>query len=198
VATDISTGVGRQALAGVWSSAFGRQREAVRALRLKIRRRPPRLALALTLTAAPQFVERPCLTSSGCARTGTTITLTLFSALLSACHLASSAPPLSAGTLLREYQQSSTGARRKYDGKEISVRGLALSAAALPRDGADEGSVWLQESDLKTSGKIGCWFSSQQTADFSRIVSGQHLTIKGVFNGEAGIDLKFCRLVKVE
>jgi len=142
------------------------------------------------------------LTSSGRKRIGTTarglVELSLLSLLLSACHFAPKAPTLSAGTLLREYQQSRNDARQKYDGKEISVRGLAQSAATLPLDGADEGSVWLQESVRDPSGKVGCWFSSQQAADFSKIVSGQHVTIKGVFNGEAGVELKFCRLLKVE
>src|SRR6185369_1334915 len=105
---------------------------------------------------------------------------------------------LSAGTLLREYQQSSAEARRKYDGKEISVQGLALSAATLPLDGVAQGSVWLQEDDRETNGRVGCWFSSQQAPDFSKIVGGQHVTIRGVFNGEAGVELKFCQLVKVE
>jgi hypothetical protein len=103
---------------------------------------------------------------------------------------------LAAGALLSEYQQSSTRAREKYDGKEISVQGLALAAASLPAN-ADQGSVWLEEKD-ETAGKVGCWFSRQQAGDFSQIRGGEHLTIKGVFNGEAGVQLKFCRLVKVE
>jgi hypothetical protein len=109
-----------------------------------------------------------------------------------------SAPPspLAAGALLSEYQQSSTRAREKYDGKEISVQGLALAEASLPAN-ADQGSVWLEEKD-ETTGKVGCWFSRQQASDFSQIRGGEHLTIKGVFNGEAGVQLKFCRLVKVE
>ena len=48
-----------------------------------------------------------------------------------------SAPPVSAGALLREYQQSSTWVRQKYDGKEISVRGLVMSAIVLPGDTAN-------------------------------------------------------------
>ena len=109
-----------------------------------------------------------------------------------------SASPVSAGVLLREYQQSSTWVRQKYDGKEISVRGLVMSAIVLPVDKGEQGTVWLKESESETSGKIGCWFSNQQAAEFSKISGGQYLTIKGVFNGEAGVDLKFCRLVKVE
>ena len=109
-----------------------------------------------------------------------------------------SAPPVSAGALLREYRQSSAWVRQKYDGKEISVRGLVMSAIVLPVDKGEQGTVWLKESESETSGKVGCWFSNQQAAEFSKISSGQYLTIKGVFNGEAGVDLKFCRLVKVE
>jgi len=226
VATDINTDDVRQALAG---RSFGDKLKFVghlfRSTRQKVfeaRKRRPRLvvslsplrgpaiqnnltqgsqslALGLTLTAAPQLVEGSRLTSVGCARAGTTVALTLFSALLfSTCQVASTAPPLSAGTLLREYQQSSADARRKYDGKEISVQGLALSAATLPLDAAAQGSVWLQESNPETNGRVGCWFSSQQAPDFSKIVSGQRVTIRGVFNGEAGVELKFCRLVKVE
>ena len=108
------------------------------------------------------------------------------------------ARPISAGALLHEYQQSIAWARQKYDGKEISVRGLVMSAVVLPRTSADQGAVWLAESDRETGGKVACWFSDQQSAQFSQIKSGQHLTIRGVFNGEAGVDLKFCRLVKVE
>jgi hypothetical protein len=115
---------------------------------------------------------------------------------LSACHFRSTAPPLSAGTLIREYQQSSTRTREKYDGKEISIQGLALAAASLPVN-ADQGLVWIEEN-YETTGKVGCWFSRQQARDFSQIRGGEHLTIKGVFNGEAGVQLKFCRLVKVE
>jgi len=110
-----------------------------------------------------------------------------------------SAPaPCSVGNLLSEYQESIVHTRQKYDGKEISVRGLALSAATLPLNGAEQGSVWLRESAGETTGEVSCWFSDQQAADFSQIRSGQQVTIRGVFNGEGGVQLKFCRLVRVE
>ena len=73
-----------------------------------------------------------------------------------------------------------------------------MSAIVLPGDPGEQGSLWLKEPESETNGKVGCWFSNQQAAEFSKISSGQYLTIKGVFNGEAGVDLKFCRLVKVE
>ena len=121
---------------------------------------------------------------------------TLISLALIGCQSASSIP-ISVGSLLAEYDQSSARAREKYDGKEISVQGFALTSASLPAD-ADQGSVWLEESRNEAAGKIGCWFSRQQAADFSQVRSGQHLTIRGVFNGESGVQLKFCRLVKGE
>jgi hypothetical protein len=121
-------------------------------------------------------------------------------ALLTGCQRVSSnvPQPVSAGDLISEYERSMAAARLKYDGKEIGVRGLARSAAFLPLNGADQGSVWLEETDYETSGKVGCWFSEEQAAEFSKIRSGQHLTVRGIFNGEAGVELKFCRLVKVE
>jgi len=114
------------------------------------------------------------------------------------CHATSSVTPLSVRTLLNEYEKSAALTRQKYDGKEITVRGFAQSTALLPQGNGDQGSVWLQESDRESSGRVGCWFSDQQADDFSKIRAGEHLTIKGVFNGETGVDLKFCRLIKVE
>jgi len=143
------------------------------------------------LPSAPRTYER--LSSSLNART-VLILLVLFTA----CRGPSPAPAISVGALLREYQHSRTGVRQKYDGKEISVRGLVLSAATLPLNSAEQGSVWLQESDWQTNERLGCWFSGQQAADFSKIRGGQHVTIKGIFNGEAGVELKFCHVVKVE
>jgi hypothetical protein len=46
--------------------------------------------------------------------------------------------------------------------------------------------------------KVTCWFSKDQAKQFSKIKGGQHVTVKGIFNGEAGADLKFCKLVKIE
>jgi hypothetical protein len=41
--------------------------------------------------------------------------------------------------------------RRKYDGKEIIVRGYTLTAATLSHEGHDEGSVWLEETGRNAS-----------------------------------------------
>src|SRR5438132_10215301 len=65
-------------------------------------------------------------------------------AILTACQAASSrAPvPVSARSLADDYERSSASVRRKYDGKEITVRGYALIAATLPQSGHDQGSVF--------------------------------------------------------
>ena len=158
------------------------------------------MATDITTDAGPDVRQASACRSSGdklkfVGHLTLLLTLLVFS---NSCGSSSTGPPVSAGALLHEYQQSSAWVRQKYDGKEISVRGLVMSAIVLPGDTAEQGTVWLKESESETSGKVGCWFSNQQAAQFSKISSGQHLTIRGVFNGEAGVDLKFCRLVKVE
>ena len=121
-------------------------------------------------------------------------------AMLSACQSASSgAPkPVSAGKLTAEYQESSAGVRSKYDGKEITVRGYTLIAATMPRPDDDQGSVLLEEKGRDQGRPVACWFSKEEAAEFSKIKGGQYVTVKGVFNGEVGAELKFCKLVKVE
>ena len=120
--------------------------------------------------------------------------------MLTACQSASSRSPqpVSAGNLTAEYEKSSAGVRSKYDGKEITVRGYTLIAATLPRDGDDQGTVRLEEEGRDSGPQVTCWFSKEQVAEFSKIKGGQYVTVKGVFTGEAGAELKFCKLVKVE
>jgi hypothetical protein len=120
--------------------------------------------------------------------------------MLTACQSASSTAlkPVSAGTLSEEYQRSSAAARSRYDGKEIIVRGYTLVGATLPLPGADQGSVSLEEKGRDSGSQVTCWFSKEQAAEFSQIKGRQFITVKGVFNGEAGADLKFCKLVTVE
>ena len=121
-------------------------------------------------------------------------------AILTSCQSASSREPssVSARTLADDYERSSASVRRKYDGKEITVRGYALIAATLPQSGHDQGSVFLEEKEAKLKRQVACWFSKDQAEQFAQIKGGQYITVKGIFNGEAGADLKFCKLVKVE
>lgn len=107
--------------------------------------------------------------------------------------------PISVRTLAEEYERSSTDVRTKYDGKEITVRGYTAEAAIMPQpDDDDQGLVLLEEEDRKPAQQVACWFSRDQAEQFSTIKSGQFITVKGIFNGEAGADLRFCKLVKIE
>ena len=120
--------------------------------------------------------------------------------MLTACQSVSSgAPkPVAAGKLIAEYEESSAGVRSKYDGREISVRGYTLIAATMPLPGDDQGSVLLEEKGFDLKRQVACWFSKEQAPEFAKIKAGEYVTVKGVFNGEAGTELKFCALVKVE
>ncbi len=121
-------------------------------------------------------------------------------AILTSCQPASSQEPssVSARTLADEYERSSAAVRGKYDGKEITVMGYAPIAAAMPRLGADQGLVVLDEKEGRLAGRVACWFSKDQTPEFSKLKGGEYITVKGIFNGEAGVDLKFCKLVRIE
>ena len=88
--------------------------------------------------------------------------------------------------------------RSKYDGREIIVRGYAALAAATPKPGDNQGSVLLEEKDLKLTRQVACWFSTDQAEQFSKIKGDEYITVKGIFNGEAGPELKFCKLVKID
>lgn len=69
----------------------------------------------------------------------------------------------------------------------------------MPQPGDDDqGLVLLEEKDRKPVQQVACWFSKDQAEQFSTIKSGQFITVKGIFNGEAGADLRFCKLVKTE
>ncbi len=120
--------------------------------------------------------------------------------ILTACQPVSSRSPetLSAGSLAEEYERSNAAVRSKYDGKEIIVRGYTLNVATMPREGHDQGSVWLEEKGRNASRQVACWFSRDQADQFSKIKGTQYITVKGIFNGEAGVDLKFCKLVKID
>ena len=127
--------------------------------------------------------------------------LVLFGLLmLTACQNASSRSqgPLSAGSLAEEYERSNASVRSKYDGKEIIVRGYTLTVATMPQPDDDQGSVLLEEKESGPTRQVACWFSKDQAEQFAKIKGGQYITVKGIFNGEAGTDLKFCKLVRIE
>ncbi|HKZ02825.1 MAG TPA: hypothetical protein VJ180_11320 [Pyrinomonadaceae bacterium] len=111
---------------------------------------------------------------------------------------AGASPPLPVQVLVRQYEESRAEVRRKYDGHEITVRGYTSSAPTMPRNGADQGSVLLEEKEIRQPRHVACWFTKDQSEQFSQVRGNQYLIVKGVFNGEADAQLKFCKLVKVE
>jgi hypothetical protein len=116
-----------------------------------------------------------------------------------ACQTASlGAKPVSAGALTAEYQKSIASVRNRYDGKEIIVRGYTLNPPEMPQPAADQGLVLLEDNGSVSVSKVACWFSKEQATEFSKIKGNQYLTVRGVFNGERGVDLKFCKLVKID
>jgi len=119
-------------------------------------------------------------------------------AALSGCQSASSESrsSIDAATLVREYESATAEIRRRYDGKEIVIRGYAVANAVMPGEGADQGSIILRESDR--SAPLTCWFSREQIREFAKIKGDQFVVVKGVFAGEAGAQLKFCKLIKIE
>ena len=121
-----------------------------------------------------------------------TALISLIPMFLFGCH--SFSGPVSVSAIAKEYRESIPAARLKYDGKEMSVRGVVSTSAKLPLGTGDQGSVLLREGD----GSLACWFTSEQAERFSKVREGQKLTITGVFSGESGVELKFCRLVQVE
>jgi putative nucleic acid binding protein len=128
------------------------------------------------------------------------ILISLSLMLLTACQAASSGQPgpVPAGALTKEYQESTTDARRKYDGREITVKGLTVIPPMMPPSGSEEGLILLEERGASPPRRVSCWFSRDQAEQFAKVKGGQYITVKGIFNGEAGAELKFCKLVEVE
>ena len=127
------------------------------------------------------------------------LSLTLLTACQAASSRQSASPePVSAGVLTKEYQESTNDARRKYNGREITVKGLTQTAAMMPPSASDQGLIFLEEREATPPRRVACWFSNDQAVQFSRVKGGQLITVKGIFNGESGAELRFCKLVKIE
>jgi len=124
------------------------------------------------------------------------LVLSLLTAVTACQSSKGSALPISAAALSKQYVESRAEVRRKYDGQEIVIQGYSATAPAMPKPGEDQGSLLLTEKDGPIAGRVACWFSRDQASEFSRVQGGQPITVKGVFNGEAGVDLRFCKLVK--
>lgn len=105
---------------------------------------------------------------------------------------------ISVGDLTKQYEQSRADVRTKYDGEEIIVSGVVTIEGAMPENDKYEGVISLKEKDSDSSLKVDCWFNRKDAAELDRVKRDQYITVKGVFNGESGAILRFCKLVEVE
>ncbi len=104
-----------------------------------------------------------------------------------------------AAALAEQYARARSDFRRRYDGREIMVRGYVSTLATMPQGPADQGALSLDEQgEGQREPPVTCWFSKSQQEDFVNITRGKYVTVKGVFNGEGGVDLKFCKVIKIE
>lgn len=102
---------------------------------------------------------------------------------------------ITAETLADKYSVSVEAARREFDGKELVVKGYVLNFAAMPKDDESEGMILLDSEKKTNDPQVQCWFSRYESAEFADLGTGRSITVKGIFNGESGIVLKFCKLV---
>ena len=103
---------------------------------------------------------------------------------------------ISAETLADKYSVSIEAARHEFDGKDLLVEGYVLNSVAMPKNDNEEGMVLLG-SDKGSAMGVQCWFTKYESAEFTGVVPGNSITVKGIFSGEPGPVLKFCKLVKV-
>ena len=102
---------------------------------------------------------------------------------------------INAQSLAEKYNVSVEAARREFDGKELLLEGYVLNSIAVPKDDGGEGMVLLGSERSGAQG-VQCWFTRYQATEFSGLERGSLIKVKGLFNGEAGPALKFCKLVQ--
>jgi hypothetical protein len=117
--------------------------------------------------------------------------------VLNSCRTGSGTLPrkIAAETLVEKYSVSVEAARREFDGKELVVTGYVSKGVAIPEGDESEGLILLGH-EHKPIAQVQCWFSRYESPEFADVGTGQLVTVKGVFNGESGIVLKFCKLVE--
>ena len=102
----------------------------------------------------------------------------------------------SVSELASQYDRSPAGFRNSYDGREVVVSGYVIADPSMPDADEDEGLVYIEDPAGVRGGQIFCWFSQKEAAAFSKLEPGKRITVKGVFNGENGTELRFCKLVR--
>jgi hypothetical protein len=102
---------------------------------------------------------------------------------------------ITAETLADKYSVSVEAARREFDGKELVVKGYVSDPVSMPIGDKSEGVILLGSEKKPASPRVQCWFSRYESAEFGDVGTARSITVKGIFNGESGIVLKFCKLV---
>ena len=117
---------------------------------------------------------------------------------LSSCGSGSSTltRTITAETLADKYSVSIEAARREFDGKELEVKGHVSEPVSMPNSDQSEGLILLGPEKKSAGQPVQCWFSRYESAEFADVDAGRLITVKGIFNGESGIVLKFCKLVR--
>lgn len=103
---------------------------------------------------------------------------------------------ITAETLADKYSVSMEAARREFDGKELEVKGYVFEPVAMPNSDQSEGLILLGPEKKTGAAGVQCWFSRYESSEFSVVKAGQPITVRGIFNGESGMVLKFCKLVQ--
>ena len=103
---------------------------------------------------------------------------------------------ITAETLADKYSVSVEAARREFDGKELVVKGYVSDPVSMPISDKSEGVILLGAEEKTTAQRVQCWFSRYESAEFADVGAGRSITVKGTFNGESGVVLKFCKLVE--
>lgn len=103
---------------------------------------------------------------------------------------------ITAEKLADKYNVSVEAARREFDGKELEVKGYVSEPVSMPNRDQSEGLILLGPEKKSSGPPVRCWFSRYESAEFADVEAGQPITVKGIFNGESGTVIKFCKLVQ--
>jgi hypothetical protein len=105
----------------------------------------------------------------------------------------------SAFDLIRE-QKETGGSLSPHNGREFTVRGYVVSAAAKPSTNNKGLLLLYDREDIvgSNAGSLGCWYDESDHEAFSKIKGRQFVTVKGVFDGSSMARLNDCRLVSIE
>lgn len=105
---------------------------------------------------------------------------------------------MSFGALAAEFKKSKEATRDKYKGKNLMVKGYALTAPTMPTGASDVGILTLSEKGGDMEYLLSCQFTAAEKAEFSRVTGSQTVTVTGVFDDDLAMRLKSCRVLNVE